>query len=101
MDPAGKFINGVVYYPTKIGFKEMPQNIKPEMTADVVIRTASRENVLLVPENTVQKRQIGGYYVQILDAGKTREANVETGIHSKGMVEIISGLNDGNEIVIP
>ncbi|MFA6376290.1 MAG: biotin/lipoyl-binding protein [Candidatus Paceibacterota bacterium] len=101
MDPAGKFINGVVYYATKIGFKEMPQGLKPEMTADVVIKTASKENVLQVPENTVQKRQAGGYYVQILEGDQAREAGVETGIRSKGMVEIISGISESNEIIIP
>lgn len=101
MDPAGKLVNGVVYYSTKIDFEETPPNLKPEMTADVVIKTAFRENALLVPENTVQKRTGGGYYVQILEAGGTREANVETGIRSKGMVEIISGLSDGNEVIVP
>ncbi|UMX48355.1 MAG: efflux RND transporter periplasmic adaptor subunit [Candidatus Nealsonbacteria bacterium DGGOD1a] len=102
IDPAGRLVNGVVYYPTKIAFDEMPQGLKPEMTADIVIVTAFKEDVLQISETALQKNQDDGYFVRILeDDGRPQEANVEVGIKSKGMAEIVSGLSEGQEVIIP
>ena len=101
IDPSGKLINGVVYYTTKIAFTEPPVNLKPEMTADVVIVAATRDNVLQISETALQKKPDGSYFVQILKNGQPQDAPVQIGIKSKGMVEIISGLNEGEEIIIP
>jgi HlyD family secretion protein len=38
VNPAEKIIDGVVYYETIIGFNEAPEDIKPGMTADLVIQ---------------------------------------------------------------
>lgn len=98
--PAGKLINGVVYYETRIAFDEVPQAIKPDMTADVTIITASKTGVLLVSETVLQKKD-GGYFVQVLKGGVPQDVPVEVGIRSKGVAEIVSGLSEGDEVVIP
>jgi len=99
IDPVGKIINGVVYYTTTIDFDKVPDGLKPGMTADVVIITARNENALLVPEGAVQKNDAVNF-VQIMENGLPRSVKVEIGIRSKGMAEVISGLNKGAEIVI-
>ncbi|MBZ9578589.1 efflux RND transporter periplasmic adaptor subunit, partial [Patescibacteria group bacterium] len=56
IDPAEKLIEGVVYYEITIDFEDSPEKIKPGMTADIIIKTASRENVLVIPEEAVEKK---------------------------------------------
>ncbi|MCU0652778.1 MAG: efflux RND transporter periplasmic adaptor subunit [Candidatus Pacebacteria bacterium] len=100
IDPVGKTVNGVVYYTTKIAFDEMPEGLRPDMSADVTIIAAKKENVLVVPEAAVQKKA-QEYYAQVLRGKKPVDVPVTTGIKAKGQVEIISGLNEGDEAIIP
>jgi HlyD family secretion protein len=100
IDPSSKLVNGVVYYTTTIGFDQVPEDIKPGMSADIVIITASNENALLIPEGALQKNDTGNF-VQILKSGKPQNVAVQAGIKAKGQVEIISGLNEGEEVIIP
>ncbi len=101
LDPAGKLVNGVVYYPVKISFDAPPENLKPDMTADVEIITAKKQNVLLVSETALQKNPEGGWFARILENGAPREVAVQIGIRAKGQTEITSGLSEGDQIVIP
>ena len=69
------------------------------MTADIVIKTAEKENVLMIHKNAIQKN--GKPKVIVHDNGKTEERAVEIGLEGEGnMVEIISGLSEGDEVVI-
>lgn len=99
IDPSSKLVNGVVYYSTKIAFEDAPAGLKPGMSADITITTASKDNVLLLPEAAIQKNS-DGFLVQILKNGIPQNAKVEVGIRSKGMAEIISGVNEGEEAVV-
>ena len=56
IDPSEKIIDRVVYYEITIDFEETREGIKPMMTADLVIKTSSKENVLFIPEDAIQKR---------------------------------------------
>ncbi len=101
IDPAGKLVNGVVYYETKIVFSgNAPETLKPEMTADVEIITAEKENVLLVSESAIRRRQ-NRYFAQVLQDGQPEEVQVQVGIRSEGMAEITSGLSEGDQVIIP
>jgi len=100
ISPAAKIINGVVYYETKIAFDQSPEGILPEMTADVEIITAQKENTLLISEAALRKRE-DGWKVEIVANGTPREVGVEVGIRAKGIAEIISGLAEGDLVIIP
>jgi HlyD family secretion protein len=56
INPAEKLIEGIVYYETTINFDEIPEGIKPGMTADLIIKTDSKENVLTIPKDAIQKK---------------------------------------------
>ena len=59
----------------------------------------SRENVLCVPENTIYTADDRSY-VYVLNDDNMREVRwVETGLHGDDMVEIISGLTEGERVV--
>ena len=100
IDPAEKLIGGVVYYRVRIGFDEVPENVKPGMTADLIIKTSMKEDVLIVPEDVLEKSN-QKFIVNIFKNGNIQEREVEIGIiGSNGMVEIISGLEENEEIIL-
>ncbi len=109
IEPAQTIIQGVVYYKLKIQFSsleswlaeniEKRQEIKAGMTANVEIETASRDNVLQVPGRAIinlDNRNI----VRVLENEEMVEREVQIGLRGdSGLVEIISGLNEGEEII--
>lgn len=100
IEPAEKLIEGVVYYEVRITFEEIPEGVKPGMTADLVIKTAQRENVLIIPQDALQKKD-GKTMVEVLKGDKAEEREVEIGLKgSNDKVEVISGLEEGEKVVI-
>lgn len=100
IDPTEKLIEGVVYYEAIIDFNKPPEKIKPGMTADIIVTTASRENVLIIPERAVEKKD-SKIVVQILRGKTLEEREIEVGLEgSDDMVEVISGLKEGEKVVI-
>ena len=99
IEPAETVIQGVVYYRIKVSLESGDENIRPGMTAEVDITTASKENVLVIPQRAVSERN-GYKTIKFLEDNKVKEKEIETGIRSvEGQVEVISGLNEGEEII--
>ncbi len=100
VNPAEKLVEGVVYYEVKVNFEEAPEGIKPGMTADLIIKTSSKENVLVVPEDAIWEKE-GEYTVKILKNGEIEERKIEIGLWGDNeMVEIVSGLAEGEKVII-
>jgi len=100
IDETEKIIDGAVYYKIKIAFDdEPPEGVKPTMTADIVIRTESRQNVLIVPREAIQKKQ-EKTFVEVLSNGSLEERGVEIGLKGADTIEIISGLAEGERVAI-
>ena len=103
IDPAETTIQDVIYYKTKISFdipEELVENIKPGMTANVIITTKNKANVLVIPSRAVIEKNGDGKFVKILENKKEKEVSVKTGIYGDdGMVEILSGLKEGQGII--
>ncbi len=104
IDPASTDIQDVVYYKVKVGLnsEDDTSKLKPGMTADVVVSTASRENVIYVSSQAILSRiDTGEKYVRVLKNGKIEERIVVTGLKADdGETEIISGVNEGEDIVL-
>lgn len=100
IEPTEKLTEGVVYYQITIAFEEMPEGIKPGMTADLIIKTESRENVLIIPEDALQKRD-GKQIVEVFKDGISEDREIEVGLFgSDGMVEVISGIEEGEKLIL-
>lgn len=101
IDPTEKLIDGVVYYETTIAFvQEPPEGAKPGMTADIVIKTAFREDVLIVSEDAIQQRN-DKFIVEVFKDGEIQEREIQIGLKGEdNRVEVISGLEEGEQIVI-
>ncbi|MCG8347586.1 MAG: efflux RND transporter periplasmic adaptor subunit [Chloroflexales bacterium] len=97
--PAAENVNGVVTYGVQVSFPDDDQRVKVGMTANIDIITAQEDDVLLVPNSALLPKG-AGQVVQITDAeGNTREVEVVTGLSDDAQTEIVSGLNEGDEIV--
>ncbi len=99
IDPAETRISDVVYYKVKVTFDEAKEEIKPGMTANIDIATASVDNALYIPARAVKEN--GGKYVEVLqNNNEVVRKTVETGLRGDGgVIEIVSGLNEGEEVI--
>lgn len=97
IEPSATVIQGVIYYKAKIVLAATEANsdsqlIKPEMTANVVIKTAAKDNVIIIPNRAVIDRNGQGKFVRILDNGLLREVPVTLGLSGDdGLVEVVDG----------
>lgn len=71
--------------------------IRPAMTANLVIVTNSKENVLTVPRSSL-KLYKGKYTVVKVSNGKAVESEVQVGVLGADRAEIVSGLNQEDQI---
>lgn len=94
----GTSSNDVTKYPVtlEVGYAE---GIKGGMSATATIALAKKENVLRIPAEaltTINKRNM----VQVVENGQTSRKLVEIGINNGTWVEIISGLEEGQQVVL-
>lgn len=98
IEPASKIKEGIVYYEVVIEAENLPSELRAGMTCDVKIKTSVKNNVLALPRDAIKKDE-GKYLVEILKNGKIEKREVQLGIGEE-IVEIISGLKEGEEIVL-
>lgn len=99
VDPAEKLIDGVVYYEVNISFDAKDKGVKPGMTADVVIKADERENVLIIPKQALKKIN-GDKIVKVLNGKEVEERKIEIGLEGEDNIEVISGLTEGERVVL-
>jgi len=100
VNPAEKMVDGVVYYEVKVGIRDEKQGLKNGMTADVTIITDAKTNILVVPRKAVNKRN-GKSMVEVLVNEIIEEVEIKTGLQgSNDMFEVVSGLNQGDEVIV-
>ncbi len=92
-----------------ITLENPPESLKPGLSASADIITAEKQDVVAVPissivlrekeeENTTNDEQEEGVYV--VENSRVKFFPVEKGIMGEMMIEIISGLEEGQEIVV-
>jgi multidrug efflux pump subunit AcrA (membrane-fusion protein) len=95
----GTVSSGVVSYPITIQLDNVDDSlIFPNMSATANIITDFKDNVLLIPSSAL-KTSDGTTTVEILENGKKVSKSVEVGLRSDSQVEIISGINEGDEVI--
>jgi|WetSurMetagenome_2_1015567.scaffolds.fasta_scaffold13422_5 HlyD family secretion protein len=99
IDTLGTVSQGVVTYNVKISFDADDPQVKPGMSVNAAIITQVKTDVVAVP-NAAIKVQGNNNYVQTLDAqGKPQNVGVQIGIADDSYTEIISGINEGDQVV--
>ena len=98
--PAGTTTQGVVSYLASVGITNPDRPLPAGMSASLSVETSRKDNVLLVPNRAVQTQR-GSKTVQVIAGGKTEVRTVQTGDSNDQMTEIVSGLKQGDQVVIP
>ncbi len=93
-----------------ITLEDPPENLKPGLSASADIITARKDNVLAIPisalalrekegeSTTIEPEQEEGVYV--VQESRVRFTPVQKGIMGELKIEIISGLEEGQEVVV-
>lgn len=92
---------GVIQYrvPVIISLKEADK-LRPGYEVKVSIETLSKEDVLIVPREAVINDEDGNKQVILIEKGRVKYVSIETGLQDRTNVEIISGLDVGQKIVL-
>ena len=99
--PKAKSGAEIVTYQVRLSLNAGDLPIRSGMTANAELVTASRENVLLVPNRAITAdRQANKYYVNLVQGDTTAKTEVTIGLRDNKYTEITSGLKDGDELFI-
>ncbi len=100
VNPASTVVSGVVDYLVKASLPDIA-DIKPGMTVNMTILVGEKDNVLAIPLRAVLSN--GSKHIRVIDDSKKKtyhEVEIKTGMEADGgLVEVLSGLNEGQEIV--
>ena len=100
IEPAETVIQDVIYYKVKINFDVGEKAVKSGMTANVIITTAEKDNVLIMPSRAVVERNSGEKYARVLINNQVLEKSITVGLRGdEGMIEILSGVKEGENVV--
>ncbi|UKS30860.1 HlyD family efflux transporter periplasmic adaptor subunit [Paenibacillus sp. HWE-109] len=98
----GTTTNGVTAYDAVVAIPNTAQNdLKYAMTATAEIYIQNKKDILVLPIQVITTTK-GKSTVSVKKAdGTTEEREIKIGIRSKTQAEILSGLQEGDEVVMP
>ncbi|WP_116202027.1 efflux RND transporter periplasmic adaptor subunit [Amycolatopsis circi] len=91
--------SNVVSYGTKLALTNPPSGLRPGQSASVVITVAEADSVLSVPAAAVRTSGTTNV-VTVEQNGQSVSRQVEVGVRGESTVEIKSGLNEGDSVVL-
>jgi HlyD family secretion protein len=98
--PKAVIMDNVVYYDVVLEIDEpLTGELRPEMTTNVVLTLDAREHVLAVPQRAVSREQ-GKSVVYVSRNGQPVPQTIRVGWKDSQWVEIISGLKEGDKVLI-
>lgn len=103
VDPSSTLVSGVVNYKITASVEKV-ENLKPGMTANMTIKVGEKNGVLVIPERAIVEGKDGIKNARLITNTKKKkfeEIPVVTGLEGDGgLVEIVSGLKENDEIVV-
>lgn len=101
VDTVGNETSGTVSFEVLVALKPKDaeiSKIKPAMTVNLNIITATRENVLIIPRSAT-KLDGGKNFVLVNNNGKPVRKEIVLGVIGSSSVEVVSGLTESEEIL--
>ncbi|HYL08819.1 MAG TPA: biotin/lipoyl-binding protein, partial [Candidatus Udaeobacter sp.] len=92
--------SGVVNYYATVTLNQVSRSLKDGMTANATVTVSKVTDVLSVP-NLAVSHTAGQAYVLVYSGGQQVQTPVDTGVVGDTFTEVVGGLNDGEQIVIP
>ncbi|MEN9913243.1 MAG: hypothetical protein RLY66_651 [Candidatus Parcubacteria bacterium] len=101
IDPAETVRDGVSTYKTTLRFADADPRIKPGMTANIRITAERKADVIIIPKSVITEKN-GSKTVLVKVGESSQEVTVTTGsMTALGQIEILSGLSEGDVIILP
>lgn len=108
--PAGTFDAEVIYVAPSVDVQrgtvdvrlrvaDPPDYLKTDMTLSIEIETGRKASALVVPTEAL--RDASRPRVLIAERGRVSEKEVTVGIRGDGLAEIVSGLEEGDVVLLP
>jgi RND family efflux transporter MFP subunit len=99
--PVPKEVGGVVLYEVRLAFDVSGNaGVKVGMSASADILMEQHSDVLMVPSRAVTKNAAGETVVKVMSGEQVQERTVVVGIDDGLRAEIISGLQEGETVVV-
>lgn len=102
---AGNFINPANRtFKIQVDIPNKDNNIKPNLTAKLKINDYTNEKAILIPQSIISENAEGKQYVYTITdkadkKAKAKRVIIETGKTQGDYIEVLSGLENGSEIV--
>ena len=100
ISPASTAQAGVVFYKTTITLENPDEELKDGMSATAEIVIEEHDGVLLIPNRAIQG-SLEKPWVEVVTEGQVEERQVSIGLSDGINTEILSGLEEGEEVVLP
>jgi RND family efflux transporter MFP subunit len=100
ISPASTAQAGVVFYKTTITLENPDEELKDGMSATAKIVIEEHDGVLLIPNRAIQG-SLEKPWVEVVTNGQTEERQISIGLSDGINTEILSGLEEGEEVVLP
>ncbi len=102
---AGSFINPANRtFKIEVAVQNKDKSIKPNLTAKLKINDYTNDTAILIPQSIISENAEGQQYVYIItdistNKGTAKRVIIKTGKTQGDFIEILSGLQNGSEIV--
>ncbi len=93
--------NAIAKFSVKVVFDKYDRRLRSGMSANVAIISQKHSHVLLAPLEAVPFPDTHGQVTVLTAAGKQEKRVVATGLRNDTDVEIVSGLHDGEKLIVP
>lgn len=97
---------GATSYKVRIDIHDAGKSVLPGMSASVTINVAERANALLIPRRALHSEGQRTFVQRVVAPGppggmpQLEEVEVVIGLSNEQVVEVLSGLNDGDEVFV-
>ena len=102
LPPRGTSEDGVSLYAIEATFETPGSDVRSGSLANLRVVVGEKADVLLIPAAAVRSREQGKPYVVVkAPDGKTNEVSIQVGINDGILVEVLSGLEEGQTVLVP
>jgi HlyD family secretion protein len=98
--PSASAISGVISYFVTVRLERRNSQLRDGQTARVEVTTAERQDVLSVPNTAIRRQGDATTVVVVEPDGQQRIATVRTGIVGADRTEVLSGLSQGQRVLL-
>jgi multidrug efflux pump subunit AcrA (membrane-fusion protein) len=97
---AATVTSGVVNYYATVVLNQVDKALKQGMTANATVTVSKSANALSVP-NLAVTHSAGQAFVTVYASGQQVATPIDTGVVGDQYTEVVGGLNDGEQVVLP